>query len=244
LLRLRVLRDREKFGNDCEAPDRLAREITDHVGGRSSTTRRTSAAAASARRLNSIDHCLRFGEATGALPDGRHAHEPLSKNLSAVTGMDRDGVTALINSVTRIDFTQFPNGSVLDLVLHPSAVQGEAGLDALVGLIRGYFAQGGFGVQFNIFDAETLREAQQHPERHANAAGPRLRLERALRQPQRSRARHLHRTGPVPGVTRRTGAPQHVTRRHLTGSHQCPPESQTSCASPPTTAPGFAPRSS
>ena len=118
--------------------------------------------------LNSIHHCVTFGAATGALPDGRRAHEPLSKNLSAVIGMDREGVTALINSVTRIDFTQFPNGSVLDIMLHPTAVQGEEGLAALVGLIRGYFAQGGFGIQFNIFDAATLREAQTHPEQYAN----------------------------------------------------------------------------
>ena len=93
---------------------------------------------------------------------------PLSKNLSAVIGMDREGVTALLNSVTAIDFTRFPNGSVLDVMLHPSAVQGENGLDALVGLIRGYFTQGGFGIQFNIFDADTLREARAHPEQHAS----------------------------------------------------------------------------
>jgi pyruvate-formate lyase len=167
LLRLRVLRDREKFGNDCERPDRLAREITDHVAQVINNTANERGGSFCAG-LNSIDHCLWFGEATGALPDGRRAHEPLSKNLSAVTGMDRDGVTALINSVTTIDFTRFPNGSVLDVMLHPSAVQGEEGLEALVGLIRGYFAQGGFAIQFNIFDAETLREAQQHPERHAN----------------------------------------------------------------------------
>jgi len=104
----------------------------------------------------------------GALPDGRKAHQPLSKNLSAVTGMDREGVTALINSVTKLDFTQFPNGSVLDIMLHPSAVQGEEGLSALVGLIRTYFAQGGFGIQFNIFDVNTLREAQRRPEAYAN----------------------------------------------------------------------------
>jgi len=111
---------------------------------------------------------IKFGKTTGALPDGRLAEEPLSKNLNAVTGMDREGVTALINSVTAIDFTRYPNGSVLDLLLHPSAVRGEEGLEAMIGLVRAYFAQGGFAVQFNIFDADTLREAREHPERHAN----------------------------------------------------------------------------
>lgn len=167
LLRRKIMRGREKFGNNCERPDALAREITDHAArviNRKPNERGGRFCAA----INSIDHCIRFGKEVGALPDGRHAREPLSKNLSAVTGMDREGVTALINSVTAIDFTQFPNGSVLDIMLHPTAVEGEEGLEALVGLIRGYFAQGGFGIQFNIFDVGTLRDAQAHPEQYAN----------------------------------------------------------------------------
>lgn len=166
-LRLKIMRGREKFGNNHARPDALAREITDEVA-RIINARPNERGGRFCAAINSIDHCIRFGEQTGALPDGRRAGEPLSKNLSAVSGMDREGVTALINSVTAIDFTRFPNGSVLDLVLHPSAVQGEEGLEAFAGLIRGYFAQGGFAVQFNIFDADILREAREHPERHAN----------------------------------------------------------------------------
>lgn len=165
-LRLLILRDREKFGNDCHRPDELANEITQHAA-QAINSRKNARGGSFCAGISSIDHCLWFGEGTGAMPEGRRAHEPLSKNLCAVSGMDRDGVTALLNSVTAIDFTSFPNGSVLDVMLHPSAVDGEEGFEALVGLIRGYFARGGFAIQFNIFDADTLREAQQHPERHA-----------------------------------------------------------------------------
>ena len=63
-----------------------------------------------------------------------------------------------------IDFTDVPNGSVVDIYLHPSAVQGEDGLEAFTALIRTYFARGGYGIQFNIFDTQTLIEAQKHPE--------------------------------------------------------------------------------
>jgi pyruvate-formate lyase len=167
LLRLKILSGREKFGNNREQPDALAAEIADHVARIINNTPNERGGRFCAA-LNSIDHCLRFGKQVGALPDGREAHQPLSKNLSAVIGMDREGVTALINSVTKIDFTQFPNGSVLDIMLHPTAVQGEEGLAALVGLIRSYFTQGGFGIQFNIFDVNTLREAQKRPEEYAN----------------------------------------------------------------------------
>ncbi len=167
LLRLKVLSGRQKFGNNQEGPDALASDIAEYVAS-IINSRSNERGGRFCVALNSIHHCHSFGMQVGALPDGRQAHQPLSKNLSAVTGMDREGVTALINSVTKLDFTQFPNGSVLDIMLHPSAVQGEQGLSALVGLIRSYFAQGGFGIQFNIFDVNTLREAQEHPEQYAN----------------------------------------------------------------------------
>ncbi len=167
LLRLKVLKSPRKFGNNQDEPDAFARDIAEYVAG-IINSRSNERGGRFCAALNSIDHCHRFGMQMGALPDGRKAHQPLSKNLSAVTGMDREGVTALINSVTKLDFTQFPNGSVLDIMLHPSAVQGEEGLSALVGLIRTYFAQGGFGIQFNIFDVNTLREAQRRPEAYAN----------------------------------------------------------------------------
>ncbi len=72
-------------------------------------------------------------------------------------------MTALIHSVTRLDVNRLPNGAVLDITLHPSAVKGEDGLAAFAALIRTFFARGGFALQFNIFDAETLRDAQRHP---------------------------------------------------------------------------------
>ena len=82
--------------------------------------------------------------------------------------MDRRGVTALINSAGKLDHTSFPDGSVLDITLHPSAVSGEDGAKLIVDLVRTYFEKGGQSIQFNIFDAETLRKARQEPEKYAN----------------------------------------------------------------------------
>jgi formate C-acetyltransferase len=56
---------------------------------------------------------------------------------------------------------------VLDIYLHPSAVDGEKGVDTLVHLIDTYFGRGGFGIQFNIMNADDLRRAQQNPEEYA-----------------------------------------------------------------------------
>ena len=103
-----------------------------------------------------------------ATPDGRKAGEPLSKNLCAVTAMDKKGITALIHSVTKLDHSRFPNGSVLDFVLHPSAVAGEDGLTAFCGILMTYFRKGGLAMHGNVFDAEDLKNAQKDPERYKN----------------------------------------------------------------------------
>jgi formate C-acetyltransferase len=84
-----------------------------------------------------------------------------------MAGRDRAGVTALLETVNKLDFTQTPNGSVLDVRLHPSSVRGEAGLAAMVALVRTFFARGGFALQFNIVDSATLLAAQRQPEAHA-----------------------------------------------------------------------------
>ena len=73
-----------------------------------------------------------------------------------------------MNSVLKLDFSAFPCGTCLDLMLHPSAVRGEEGIEVLTAIIRAFIAAGGSGLQFNIFDAETLRDAQRHPEKYTN----------------------------------------------------------------------------
>ena len=108
------------------------------------------------------------GKQIGALPDGRKAGTPVSKNMDACIPMDKNGITSLMNSVLKLDFSAFPCGTCLDLMLHPSAVRGEEGIEVLTAIIRAFIAAGGSGLQFNIFDAETLRDAQRHPEKYTN----------------------------------------------------------------------------
>jgi formate C-acetyltransferase len=57
-------------------------------------------------------------------------------------------------------------GTLLNQKFSPKILEGEKGLDALVALIRSYFRMGGHHIQFNVVDAATLREAQEHPEEH------------------------------------------------------------------------------
>ena len=103
-----------------------------------------------------------------ATPDGRFAGEVLSKNLCATVGQDKNGITALINSATKIDHSKYPNGAVLDVILHPSAVSGDDGLDAFYTLFKTYMHKGGMALHGNVFNTETLRKAQKNPEKYKN----------------------------------------------------------------------------
>jgi formate C-acetyltransferase len=165
-LRQYLLNRVPKWGNDDPEADALARRIADHYCATVHALRNARGGACQAA-LFSLDYQWRLGKNTGALPDGRKARTSLAPGVGAASGRDRHGVTGLIGSVTKLDFSETPNGTVLDVTLHPSAVKGEEGLDGLTGLIKTFFAQGGYAIQFNIFDVATLREAQRHPERYA-----------------------------------------------------------------------------
>ena len=81
-------------------------------------------------------------------------------------GQNREGATAAILSATKIDATDFTCDAALDLGLLPSAVKGEDGLEAMYGLLMTFCRRGGHALHINVFDADTLREAQAHPEKY------------------------------------------------------------------------------
>ena len=164
-IRTIALRLKEKYGNNNSVADGLAVEFSDYCA-KLVNNKPNGRGGVFKAALFSIDHCFYLGERTMATPDGRYAGDPLSKNMSATVGMDKNGVTALINSVTKIDHASFPTGSVLDIMLHPSAVAGEDGLEAFLGILTTYMKKGGFAMHGNVFDAKILKEAQKNPEKY------------------------------------------------------------------------------
>ncbi|MAG12982.1 MAG: hypothetical protein CMN78_00105 [Spirochaetales bacterium] len=155
-----------KWGNNDDQSDAVGKHITDFFSQtvHSFTNGRGGGCQAA---LFTLEFAWYGGKRTGALPDGRKSGEPLAPGTGATYGRDRHGVTALSCSVQTIDAENLPNGSVLDVTLHPSTVAGEKGLDTMVNLIKTHFAGGGYGLQFNIYDVETLRDAQHNPEKYA-----------------------------------------------------------------------------
>jgi formate C-acetyltransferase len=106
------------------------------------------------------------GKKTAASANGRLLGEELSKNVSASMGQNREGATAAILSATKLDATSFTSDAALDLGLLPSAVKGDDGLEAMYGLLMTFCKRGGHALHINVFDADTLRDAQAHPEKY------------------------------------------------------------------------------
>lgn len=165
--RLLAQRLPEKYGNGAPFADNLGKELA-HFCAELINNKPNGRGGVFKAALFTIDYCFRTGSRTMATPDGRYAGDPLSKNLGASFGMDRKGITALINSVTNIDLAEFSTGSVLDIVLHPSAVSGDDGLESFFAVVDTYFKKGGSAIHGNIFDAEVLKKAQANPEQYKN----------------------------------------------------------------------------
>lgn len=164
----KTMRDKyPKYGNNISETDELAKDLSKYmsqcINGRSN-----GRGGIYRMGMFSIDWIIEYGKKLGASADGRFAGEAVSKNLSASVGMDKKGVTGIINSVTKIDFTNTPNSSVLDLHLHPSAVSGEDGICIMISLLQTYLAKGGFAVHINVTDPESLKAAQKNPEKYKN----------------------------------------------------------------------------
>ena len=155
-----------KWGNNDAEADVMAKRVADYYCNKVHTFTNSRGGPCQAA-LFTLTFAWQGGKLTSALPDGRKAHESLAPGMGAGYGRDRNGVTALMESVTKLDATLLPNGAVLDVTLHPTAVSGEEGLNALVSLIKTFFTRGGYALQFNVYDVETLRDAQRHPENYA-----------------------------------------------------------------------------
>jgi formate C-acetyltransferase len=109
-----------------------------------------------------------FGAATGATSDGRKSGEVFADSIGAAQGCDIEGPTALIESVTKIDYTPVVGGLSFNLKFSPTVLATEDALGKLKSLLRTYFKLGGMQVQINVLDQETLLEAQRLPEKYRN----------------------------------------------------------------------------
>jgi pyruvate-formate lyase len=162
-LRQRFLNKTPKYGNDDDYADNIMKRIFETyfeaVEGRPTVR-------GGKYRINMLPTTVHvyFGKVTGATADGRKAGEPVSEGVSPVQGADRKGPTAVIKSVSKMDHIR-TGGTLLNQKFTPQLLADEEGLRNLGHLVRSYFRMDGHHVQFNVVTAETLRDAQKHPEK-------------------------------------------------------------------------------
>ena len=163
-LRNKLLNETPKYGNDDDYADSLAREVFEAffevVDGRPNTK-------GGHFRINLLPTTCHvyFGSVIGAMPDGRKNGEPLSEGISPVQGADRHGPTAVLKSAAKIDHLR-TGGTLLNQKFTPQVLADDDGLDKLAHLIRAYFKMDGHHIQFNVVTADTLRKAQETPEKY------------------------------------------------------------------------------
>ncbi len=166
-LRIRALRSPRKYGTNDTLTDMYAMAISkffcDRVNGRKNGRGGVYKAI-----LHSAMQFVWQGQKTEATPDGRKSGDEISKNASPTPGMDKNGVTALMHSALKLQPSSYPESFCLDVMLHSSATAGSEGLAIMKSLLDVYMSNGGQSLQFNVFCAETLMDAQKNPEKYQN----------------------------------------------------------------------------
>ena len=155
----------DKYGNDIAGPDQMVKESTDAFFD-SMLGYETYRGGPFTAALLPVASYVAFGLATAALPDGKKKTEPLADGISPNYGADINGPTAAMKSICAIDHVRCGNGVIFNQKITPSAVSTPEGIAKWADMVMGYISLGGGHVQFNIIDAETLRDAMDHPEKH------------------------------------------------------------------------------
>jgi formate C-acetyltransferase len=156
--------DLPKYGNDDDFVDTIAREIgqfyCQEVWGH-----RGSFGIKFRPGLFAVSINVPFGLTTGAGAGGRKALTPLADGgISPAAGSEKQGVLGVIKSAAKIDNVLAANGTLLNIRFSPSVFEKEEDIMKLVDLLKSYNDLGGYHIQFNVIDSETLRAAQKKPE--------------------------------------------------------------------------------
>jgi trans-4-hydroxy-L-proline dehydratase len=163
-LRFKLIYETPKYGNDEDYADaqttRIFEAFFDAVDGRPT-------ARGGKFRINLLPTTshVYFGSVIGALPDGRKAGEPLSEGISPVQGADKLGPTAVLKSASKIDHLR-TGGTLLNQKFSPDFFEDNDSIVKISQLVRSYFRLDGHHIQFNVVSADTLTDAQKHPEKY------------------------------------------------------------------------------
>ena len=162
--------DFPKYGNDDDRADEigvwLLKTFMDKIK-RHHTYRRSVPTTS----ILTITSNVVYGKATGSMPDGRKAGEPLSPGANPSYGAEQNGLLASLNSLTKLPYEWALDGISNTQTINPGALGNEEGerVDNLVQVMDGYFDQGAHHLNVNVFGKEKLIDAMEHPEKEEYA---------------------------------------------------------------------------
>ncbi len=163
---LKLLTDAPKFGNDIDYVDNIVNDVLMHCVD-VITPLRGSGGSLMTVSPAALTGNVPLGAAVGALPDGRKAGLPISEGgISPYQGRNVSGPVATYRSVAKLDHVKLTNGSVFNMRFSPNALKDRASIKSFEQMLRTFLEEGGFFVQYNIVDTETLRAAQRAPEQY------------------------------------------------------------------------------
>ena len=164
-LRLRLLNGVEKYGNDVEDVDQYFGQIVSHIV---EECKKYTPMLPGAKLIPSVFCWImheRFGRETGASPDGRRAGFPLGDGSGPCQGREKNGPTASVLSSTRWSHKELIGGVAVNMKFTKKTFNEESGRKVR-SLIHAYLDRGGFEMQINVVDRDTLLRAQQNPEQY------------------------------------------------------------------------------
>ncbi|WP_431625172.1 formate C-acetyltransferase [Enterobacter chuandaensis] len=162
-VRARLINRFEKYGNDIDDVDNISAELLRHYCKEVEKYRNPRGGQFTPGSYTVSAH-VPLGAVVGATPDGRFAGEQLADGgLSPMLGQDMQGPTAVLKSVSKLDNYLLSNGTLLNVKFTPATLEGDAGLQKLADFLRAFTQLKLQHIQFNVVNAETLREAQQRP---------------------------------------------------------------------------------
>ncbi|MDP6273635.1 MAG: pyruvate formate lyase family protein [Dehalococcoidia bacterium] len=164
-LQLRLKNRIPKFGNDDDYVDSIITEIAEHfcdgVHERSDNTEGPGGKWAP----GFMSFGIHRKSDTPASPDGRSMGELTANSFSPAVGMDRNGPTAALRSVSKVDLVKASHGSVLDIALHSGILQTNDAFEKFVALLTVFLKMPSTAtLQVNVIDRETLLRARENPE--------------------------------------------------------------------------------
>ncbi|MFX0188913.1 MAG: pyruvate formate lyase family protein [Candidatus Hodarchaeota archaeon] len=157
----------EKWGNDKKEVDNLAVELWDTFCSEIVKHKPTWGGRYNPGAYSMGIHVM-VGFITRATADGRKAMYPLSNSLSPVNNVEKNGITATLNSIAKLNYELATNGVAVNVRFHPLNFESDENVKKFYYLLKGYFEKGGMQIQPTVVSTETLRDAQKHPENYTD----------------------------------------------------------------------------